>query len=228
LAERRKLCKDYAHKWSDAARIEENTHKLPPNQSSGWGRAKYFGNGILVTDSLEDHNGLAFLRIPPITSRKPIEGWNIPPVAFEILAYAVYPPGNVIAVTERKDKCVPDVPSIIKDQQLIVHSFIRILFLNLRDGSPYCAPPSNVIMWEFPPRVVPTRRNLIAITGSRVAMRVSYRSEGPPRSGLIWMILLWNWKTGELLRFCDPNGYISLSSPHQVLDLLPTDRSESV
>jgi len=113
-----------------------------------------------------------------------------------------------MAVIERKEKCVPGVPYLSKAQPLISRSFIRIHFLNLRDGSPNCAPPSNIIMWEFPPRVVLTRRNLISITGSRVAMRVSYRSEDPPDDVLITRIFVWDWRTGELVSFCGSNCYI--------------------
>jgi len=200
---------------------------VPPSQSLRWDLAKYFGNGLLVTDSLED-NGLAFLRIPSVASREPIEGWSIPPIPFQNSGYVVYPPGNVMAVIERKEKCVPGVPYLSKAQPLISRSFIRIHFLGLRDGSPHCAPPSNVIVWEFPPAVVQTMYNLIAITGSRVAMRVSYRGEDPPLDALIARILVWDWKTREIVRFCGSNGYISLSSPHQVLDLLSTDGSELV
>ena len=39
---------------------------------------------------------------------------------------------------------------------------------------------------------------------------------------------MWDWKTGELVRFCSLNGYISLSSPHQVLDLSSTCWGEPV
>ena len=91
---------------------------MPPNQSSGWGRAEYFGNGLLVSDSLED-NGLAFLRVPSVANRKQIEGWTIPLIAFKIFGYTVYPPGNVVAVAEKKDKCVLGVPSLFKVQQVI-------------------------------------------------------------------------------------------------------------
>ena len=221
MAERRKLYKGYASKWSDAANIVKLAHELPPNQSLGWDRAKYFGNGLLVSDSLED-NGLAFLRIPSVASQKPIDGWCIPPIPFRNSGYVVYPPGNVVAVTEREKRCVPGVPSLFNAQQLIGHSSIRIHFLNLRDGSPYCAPPSNVIVWEFPPGAEPIINDLIAITGSRVAMHISYYDEDLPGDALIRMILVWDWKTGELVRSCSSNGYISLNSPYQVLDLLST------
>jgi len=88
---------------------------LPPNQSSGWDHAEYFENGLLASDSLED-NGLAFLRVPSVASRKPIEGWSILHIAFGILCYTVYPPGNVVAVAEHKEKCVTGIPSLFKTQ----------------------------------------------------------------------------------------------------------------
>jgi len=66
------------------------------------------------------------------------------------------------------------------------------------------------------------------ITGSRVAVYVSYCYEDLPGGATIRRILVWDWKTGELLRLCGLNGYISLSSPHQVLDILSTDRRELI
>ena len=133
-----------------------------------------------------------------------------------------------MAVIEWNEECVPGVSSLFKAQQLIGRSFIRIHFLDLRDGSPYCAPPFNAIVWEIPPRVDQTVKSLIAITGSRIAMRVSYRYKDLTDDALITRILVWDWKTGELVRSCGSNGYISLSSPHQVLDLLSTDGRELV
>jgi len=83
-------------------------------------------------------------------------------------------------------------------------------------------------MWEFPPRVDPIINEQIAITGSRVAMCVYYRDEGLPGDEMVRKILVWDWKTRGLVRFCGLNCYISLSSPHQVLDLSSTRRGEPV
>jgi hypothetical protein len=81
--------------------MAKGTQHLPPDQSSAWRDAKYLGNGYLVSPSVE-RRGLAFLHIPPVASRKPAEGWSIPPLSFEISGYAVYPPENVLAVAEKE------------------------------------------------------------------------------------------------------------------------------
>jgi len=211
-------------KWSDTATIVKSTHRLPPTHSSGWDRAKYFGNGLFVSESLKD-NGLVFLRIPSVASQKQIEGWSIPPVAFKILGYTAYPLGNVIAVAEQKEKCVPGVPSLFK-VKLITHSFIRIHFLNIQNGSPYCTPPSNIIMWEFPSGADPITIDRIAITSSRVAMCVYYCEEDLTGDVMVRRILVWDRETGELVGFHCSYNYTSLSPPHQVLDLSSTSRRE--
>jgi len=144
------------------------------------------------------------------------------------LGYAMYPPGNVIAVAEKKEKCVPGVPSLFKAQQLVARSYFCIHFLNLRDGSPYCTPPSNAIVCELPPRAGPIIGNRIVITGSRVMMYVYYYDEDPLGDAMVRKILVWDWKTGELVRFCGLNNFILLSPLHQVLDLLFTNRTEPV
>ena len=77
-----------------------STPELPPSQSADWGKAKNLGNGYLGVHSA-GRNGLAFLRIPPVASRKPVEDWSIPPFTFNISGYAAYPPENVLAVAER-------------------------------------------------------------------------------------------------------------------------------
>jgi hypothetical protein len=81
---------------------------LPPNQSSVWSDAEDFGNGFLVSEKLGG-GGFTFLCVSPPASGKPVESWSIPPLAFDILDYAVYPPEDVIAVVEKKEKCAPDV-----------------------------------------------------------------------------------------------------------------------
>ena len=43
---------------------------------------------------------LRFLRIPPATSQKSIERWDIPPFPFNIEAFSAYPPDDILAVAE--------------------------------------------------------------------------------------------------------------------------------
>ena len=103
LAERRKLREGYVHKWSKAASVVKSAQDLPPSQPPGWGSAKYLGNGHFASDSVQQ-TGLAFLHIPPVTSRKPVEGWSIPPFSFPAFGCVAYPPENVLAVAEEDEK----------------------------------------------------------------------------------------------------------------------------
>lgn len=89
---------------------------------------------------------------------------------------------------------------MLSAQRLITRSFIRIHILNLRDGSPYCSLPSNVITWELPPRVHLVVNDGMAITGSRVMMYASYWDEDVSGHGMVWRIAVWDWKTGDSAR----------------------------
>ena len=100
LVERRKLREGYEHKWSDGASVIKSVWKLPPTQPIVWGRAEYFGNGLLASRASEIH-GLTLLHIPQVASQTPIGSWSIPPSPFDVFGYAVYPPENVIAVAEQ-------------------------------------------------------------------------------------------------------------------------------
>ena len=104
LAQRRRLRERHAHRWSNAVSMVETPLKSPPGQSAHWlDNANYLGNGLLAVDSAEQ-NSITFLHIPPVASRKPVEGWSIPPFTFGISGYAAYPPENVLAVAERREK----------------------------------------------------------------------------------------------------------------------------
>jgi len=100
LAERRKLCEEYARKWSDAATVVEGTYKSSPDQPSGCYTA--LGRNILVLES-PSGVGLDFLCIPPVASGKPINGWTIPPFPFNVMDFGVYHPENILGVVERQE-----------------------------------------------------------------------------------------------------------------------------
>lgn len=205
LAERRKLREEYAHKWSDTASFVESTHKLPPNPCfSGWGGAEYSGNGLFITGSTEDEC-LALLHVPPVASRKPIENWSIPLFPGWILCHAAYLPGNVVAVAEEKEKYVTGVLLRSKIWQLITHRLIRIHLLDLRDGSPHHIPASNLITWELPLGSRLTGHCEMAITGSRIRL---VRCGKYDKSA--WVVV-WNWKTGESVKFCGLDDHTSCS-----------------
>jgi len=102
LAERRKLREGYTRKWTGGPEVVKSTKELPPGQSVGWYTAEYLGNGYIIRYPVK--NGITFLHIPPVASQKPVEGWSIPPFAYDVYGHTTYPPGNVIAVAERREK----------------------------------------------------------------------------------------------------------------------------
>ena len=65
--------------------------------------------------------------------------------------------------------------------------------LNLQDGSPYHPLPSNAIMWELPYLACFVSGVEVAMTDSRVMMFGSYLNGD-------WQIVVWDWKTGNLVR----------------------------
>lgn len=100
LAQGRKLCEDYVHKWSKAATVIKDTRQFLPDKSSRWNYARNIGKSVLASYPTGDH-GLGFLTIPQVTSREPIDIWSIPPFPFELFGLAVYHPENLLAVAER-------------------------------------------------------------------------------------------------------------------------------
>jgi len=103
LAERRKLCEDYARKWSDAATVVESTHTLPLDQYLRWDRSTALGRNLVASDSLPN-DGLGFLYIPPAANGKPINRWTIPPFPFKALGFAVYHPEDLLGVVEQQEE----------------------------------------------------------------------------------------------------------------------------
>ena len=103
LAERRKLCEGYAHKWSHTINMMKSTLKLPPGQSLGWGTVRYLGSGYFASDFVE-RNSLTLLYIPPVASQKSVKCWSIPPLTFQVFCCAVHPPENVLVITEQEGK----------------------------------------------------------------------------------------------------------------------------
>jgi len=103
LAERRKLCEEYARKWSGAATVVESTHKLPLDQYLRWGYSTALGRNLVASDSLPN-DGLGFLYIPPVASGKPINRWSIPPFPFKSLGFAVYHPEDLLGVVEQQEE----------------------------------------------------------------------------------------------------------------------------
>jgi hypothetical protein len=82
---------------------------------------------------------------------------------------------------------------------LIARSSLRIHLLNLRDGSPYRAPPSNIITWTGSQGESPVGSEKFAITGSRVMICVFDLATTPLDCRLL-TVLVWDRETGDLVR----------------------------
>jgi len=61
------------------------------------------GGDVIASYSIED-GSLSFLRLPPVASQLPIKRWSIPQFPFNPNAFAVYPPDNILAVAETKER----------------------------------------------------------------------------------------------------------------------------
>jgi len=104
---------------------------------------------------------------------------------------------------KRNSEC----PCIANTRRLIARSSIWIRFLNLSDGSPYCTPPSNVIIWEFPQGVSGVSVHGLAITSSRVMLHVSCLEVQVQQEDLnVGRVFVWDWKTGDLVRLLRPKS----------------------
>ena len=97
-------------------------------------------------------------------------------------------------------------------------SCVGIHFLNLSDGSPYCAlPRPNFIAWQVPQRALEAVFEGLAITSSRVMLHVCSSVD----EGWIGAIFVWDWKTKDLVRHCGPSSHGLFTSPSQVLEFPP-------
>ena len=99
LVQRRKLCEEHERKWSNSRRTAKMVHKLPEELISQWSYTTTLSRNLVISPSSWD-NSLILLRIPPVMGRKSIEWWNTPPFADTIMAFAAYPPNNILAVAE--------------------------------------------------------------------------------------------------------------------------------
>ena len=78
LDELRRLCKEYVHKWSDPTNMMKSFREMSLEyMSSGWCGTEIIGRNLLARPEPDGKNFDLF-HIPPVTSRKPIERWNIP------------------------------------------------------------------------------------------------------------------------------------------------------
>jgi hypothetical protein len=80
----------------------------------------------------------------------------------------------------------------LRFQRLIVRRCVDVHLLNLMDGSPYHAPPYNLIRWSFPMGFVGVSVRELVITGSRLMMRVSHWETVPPAAEAVRRIFVWD------------------------------------
>jgi hypothetical protein len=103
LVERRRLFEEYVHKWSGAASVVKSVHKLPEGPFSGWSDDVVLSKDLVASQSIDEPK-LAFLRIPPLTTRKAVEGWSVLPFPFEPYGFTAYTPENILAVAEQRER----------------------------------------------------------------------------------------------------------------------------
>jgi len=81
----------------------KSIHELPRGTFSEIHTIMALGGNLLASRGLRD-NSLAFARVPPAVSRKPIERWSIPPFPFRIEIFATHLADNILAVAEEKEQ----------------------------------------------------------------------------------------------------------------------------
>lgn len=105
FAHRRKVFEEYRRKWSNEGKVVKATHELPEDLWRERHLISILGGNLLVLYKNDIHGpSFTFLRLPPVTSGKPIERWSIPPLHFGPKAFAVYSPDNVLVVTEIRER----------------------------------------------------------------------------------------------------------------------------
>ena len=80
-----------------------------------------------------------------------------------------------------------------------MYRFIRIHFLNLLDGSPCYALPSNII-WEIPRTITGVSVEDFLITGSKLMLHAYYRETVRPTKRMGARIFVWDWRAGDLVK----------------------------
>lgn len=93
------MCKEYVHRWSDAARIVRSSRNLPWDYRS-W---HYYGvkpGRNLLANYRHNSGDMLFHYVPPVASGKPFKQWTIP-MSFDNPRFTTYPPESVLVVAEK-------------------------------------------------------------------------------------------------------------------------------
>ena len=104
LDERRRLCKEYTYKWSNATNIVNSIRDVPlEHPFSGWDDTRFVGRNLLA---IHPHNSNAadFLYIPSAMSRGLPERWSISNLPFKLLYYTAHPPENMLVVADEGER----------------------------------------------------------------------------------------------------------------------------
>lgn len=80
----------------------ESVYELPLELFSAWHSTTALGRNLIASRLQGDT--LAFARIRPGMTRTPVEWWSTPIFPFDIKAFAVHWPDNVLAVAEVKER----------------------------------------------------------------------------------------------------------------------------
>ena len=79
----------------------KTTHKLPDETIPEGGFNMILGRN-LIAFLTEWGNPCCFLRLPPVTSRNPVEWWSTPLFPLNVEVFDVYPPDDILAIAEVK------------------------------------------------------------------------------------------------------------------------------
>ena len=79
----------------------KTTHKLPDGLTSEGNLNTILGRNLISVLTARG-KGLRFLRLPSVTSQKPVEWWSTPPHSFNVGKFDVYPPDDILAIAEAK------------------------------------------------------------------------------------------------------------------------------
>ena len=104
LVERRKLCGEYANKWTGKVEAVKRTYQIPGEHPTILNRVVTLGGDLLGLKEPHGEDFHQFLRIPPGGSQQPIEGWKHPQFPFHVWGSAAYPPADLLVVAELREK----------------------------------------------------------------------------------------------------------------------------
>ena len=104
LIERRKLCKEYADKWTGKLEVVKRTYRVPGEHPTMLNRVVALGGDLLGLKEPDGRDFYQFLRVPPSGSQRSIKGWKPPKLPFYGWNSAAYSPADLLVVAELREK----------------------------------------------------------------------------------------------------------------------------